>query len=85
MKPPNGRHPKWMSAVNGVDAMDGCHECQGVDAINGGKSVMSHMDVTIIFKLPPTSGHLSMTDKFFKARRCPLFRGSTVFPYFLSS
>ena len=29
-------------------------------------------------KLPPNSGYLSITDKFFKTRRCPLFRGFTV-------
>ena len=33
-------------------------------------------NVTIFFKLPPNSGHLSITDKFFKTRRCPLFRVS---------
>ena len=31
-----------------------------------------------LFKLPPNSGHLSTTDKFFKTRRYPLFRGSIV-------
>ena len=31
-------------------------------------------NVTIFFKLPPNSGHLSKTDKFFKTRGCPLFR-----------
>ena len=36
--------------------------------------------VTIYFKLPPNSGHLSITDKFFKNRWCPLFRGFTVYP-----
>ena len=36
-------------------------------------------NVTIFVKLPPNSGHLSVTDKFFKTRRCPLFRGFTVF------
>ena len=28
---------------------------------------------------PPNSRHLSITDKFFKIRSCPLFRGFTVF------
>ena len=35
-------------------------------------------NVTIFFKLPPNSGHLSITDKFFKTSRCPVFRGFTV-------
>ena len=34
--------------------------------------------MTIFFKLPSNSGHLSITDKFFKTRRCPLFRGLTI-------
>ena len=34
--------------------------------------------MTISVKLPPNSGHLLITDKFFKTRRCPLFRGFTV-------
>ena len=34
-------------------------------------------NVTIFFKLPPNSGRLSITDKFFKTRRCLLFRGFT--------
>ena len=34
--------------------------------------------VTIYFKLPPNSGHLSITDKFFKNRWCPLFREFTI-------
>ena len=29
-------------------------------------------------KLPPNSGHLSITDNFFKSRRCPLFRAFAV-------
>ena len=29
-------------------------------------------------KLPANSRHLLTTDKFFKTRRCPLFRGFTV-------
>ena len=33
----------------------------------------------IFLKLPPNSGYLSITDYFFKTRRCPLFRGFTVF------
>ena len=37
--------------------------------------------MTIFFKLPPNSGHLSMTDKLFKTRRCPLFRGSNCISY----
>ena len=32
----------------------------------------------IFFKLLPISGHLSITDNFFKTRRCPQFRGFTV-------
>ena len=32
----------------------------------------------IFFKFPPNSRHLSITDKLFKTRRCPLFRGFTV-------
>ena len=35
-------------------------------------------NVTIFFKLPPNSGHLSITDKFFQTRRCPLCRGFTI-------
>ena len=35
--------------------------------------------VTIFSKLPLSSGHLSITDKFLKTRRCPLFRVFTVF------
>ena len=34
--------------------------------------------MTTFFKLPPNSGHLSITDKSFKTRRCLLFRGFTV-------
>ena len=41
--------------------------------------------MTVYVKLPPNSEHLSITDKFFKTRRCPLFRGfivlSLVFAY----
>ena len=37
--------------------------------------------MTIFVKLPPNSGHLLITDKLFKTRRCPLFRGSTVTAY----
>ena len=32
----------------------------------------------IFVKLPPNSGQLLVTDKFFKTRRCPLFWGFTV-------
>ena len=32
--------------------------------------------MTIFLKLPPNSGHLSITDKYLKTRRCPLFRVS---------
>ena len=39
-------------------------------------------NVTIFFKLPLNSKHLSTTDKFFKTGRCPLLRGFTVL-YFL--
>ena len=35
--------------------------------------------MTIFFKLPPNGGHLSITEKFLKTRRCPLFSGFTVF------
>ena len=35
-------------------------------------------NVTIFVKLPLNSGHLLITDKFFKTRRCPLCRGSTI-------
>ena len=35
-------------------------------------------NVTILFKLPPNTEHLSIRDKYFKTRRCPLFRGFTV-------
>ena len=31
-----------------------------------------------LFKSPPNSGHLSITDKFFKTPRRPLFRGFSV-------
>ena len=34
--------------------------------------------MAICFKLPPNSEHLSITDKFFKTGRCPLFRVFTV-------
>ena len=34
----------------------------------------------IFLKLPPNSRHLSITDKFVKTRRCPLFRGFPVLP-----
>ena len=34
--------------------------------------------MTIFFKLPPNSGHLSITDKSFKTRKYPLFIGFTV-------
>ena len=34
--------------------------------------------MTIFSKLPLNSGHLSITDKFLKTRRCPLFRVFTV-------
>ena len=38
--------------------------------------------MTIFVKLPPKSGHLTLTtEKFFKARRCPLFRGFNVLSY----
>ena len=33
--------------------------------------------MTIFFKLPPNSGDLPITDKFFKTRRCLLFRAFT--------
>ena len=39
---------------------------------------LSVPNVTTFVNLPPNSGHLSMTDKFYKTRRCPLFRGFTV-------
>ena len=35
-------------------------------------------NVTVFVKLPPGSGYLLITGKFFKTRRCPLFRGFTV-------
>ena len=35
-------------------------------------------NVTAFIKFSPNSGHLSITDKFFKTCRCPLFRGFTV-------
>ena len=35
-------------------------------------------NVTIFVKLPLNTGHLSITYKFFKTRRCPLVRGFTV-------
>ena len=34
--------------------------------------------MTIFVKLPPNSGHLQITDKFFKIRMCLLFRGFTI-------
>ena len=34
--------------------------------------------MTIFFKLPPNSGPLWISDKSFKTRSCPLFRGFTV-------
>ena len=34
--------------------------------------------MTIFVKLPPNSVHLQITDKFFKIRMCPLFRGFTI-------
>ena len=39
--------------------------------MNSGQNVTSQT-------LPPNSGHLSITDKYFETRRCPLFRGFTV-------
>ena len=36
-------------------------------------------NVTIFVKLPPNSGCLLITGKFFTTRRCPLFRGFTLF------
>ena len=38
----------------------------------------------IFVKLPPNRGHLSITDKFCKTRRCPLFRGFTVLSSIIS-
>ena len=38
-------------------------------------------NVTIFFELPPNSGHLSITEKFFNIRKCALFRGFTVRTY----
>ena len=35
--------------------------------------------MTIFVKLPPNNEHLLIMDKYFKTRRCPLFRGFTVF------
>ena len=35
-------------------------------------------NLTIFLKLPLSSRHHSITDKFFKTRSCPLFRGFTV-------
>ena len=35
-------------------------------------------NVTVFFKLPHNSGHLSIADKFLKTRRCSLFRAFTV-------
>ena len=35
-------------------------------------------NVTIFVNLPPNSGHVSIADKFFKTRRCPLFGGFTI-------
>ena len=35
-------------------------------------------NVTIFLKLPSNSGHLSITDKFLKTRRRPLFRDFTI-------
>ena len=35
-------------------------------------------NVTIFFKWSPHNGHLSITENFFKIRRCPLFRGFTI-------
>ena len=36
------------------------------------------LNVTISVKLPPNSGYLLITDKFFKTRRCPLSRGFAI-------
>ena len=41
------------------------------------KSLFSN--VTIFAKLPSNSGHLLITEKIFKNRMCPLFRGFTVY------
>ena len=35
--------------------------------------------MTIFVKLPPNNEYLLIMDKYFKTRRCPLFRGFTVF------
>ena len=37
--------------------------------------------MTICFKLPPNSGHFSITEKFVKTNRCLLFRGFTVYDF----
>ena len=41
--------------------------------------------MTIFFKLPPNSGHLSITDNLPKTHRCQLFRGFTVLALKLDS
>ena len=43
-------------------------------AMNSRQNVKSQMWQSF-FKLPPNSGQLSITDKFFKTRRCLLFTG----------
>ena len=46
-------------------------------ALNSGQNVQSQIWQSLL-KLTPNNGHLSITDKFFKTRRCPLFRGFTI-------
>ena len=41
------------------------------------KSLVSN--VTVLVKLPSNSGHLLTTEKKFKTRMCPLFRGFTLY------
>ena len=42
-------------------------------------------NMTLYVKLPPNSGHLSITYKFSNTRRCPLFRSFTVYCFFLKN
>ena len=48
--------------------------------LNSRQNVQSN--VTVYVKLLSSSGHLSITDKVFKTRKYPLFRGFTVFTKF---
>ena len=61
----------WVFSCKSIADIPNCGH-----AMNRGKNGKNS---GIYFWLTPNSGHLSIMDKFFKTRRCPLFRGFTVF------